>query len=75
MKYDPQDLYRNSSIPDIQEWLEACEDQMDELSEKDQEFVDSVRQQFDAQVKRDYERPLTGKQLVVLRSIYDKLEE
>ncbi len=73
MKYEPQDLYHRTSVEDIQEWLEACEDRVDDLSEKDQEQMDSVRQLFDAKVKQDNERPLTGKQLVWLRSLFDKL--
>lgn len=73
MKYEPHLLFRSTDVSDIQEWLEACEDVLDDFSEKDQEFLDSCRQQFDAKVKQDIEQPLSGKQLVVLRTLFDKI--
>lgn len=78
--YDPEELYQNTTVADMQRWLEAIEENLEvglhrggtSFSEKEREFVESVREQFDERVKQGRSRPLSGKQLKWLRSIYDK---
>jgi hypothetical protein len=76
--YDPDDLYESTEPATIQKWLEACEEAAEvplhrggtAFSVKEREFIESLREQFDERQTR--RRPLSGKQLVWLRSLYDR---
>jgi hypothetical protein len=78
--YDPEELYQESTPDDIRKWLEACEENVEVgvtrggtgFSERERDFLDSVRTQFDERVAQGRNKPLTGKQLAWLRSLYDK---
>lgn len=78
--YDPEELYQQTTVADITKWLEACEENLEvglhrggtSFSEKEREFIESVREQFTERVAAGRTRPLSGKQLKWLRAIYDK---
>lgn len=78
--YDADDLYANTDIADMRKWLEAVESAREvplhrggtSFNERELEFIESVRTQFDERVKQGRHRPLSGKQLAWLRSLYDK---
>lgn len=80
MSYDPDELYEDTTVQDIQKWLEGCESNVEVgvtrggtgFSEKERDFLESVRDQFDERVKAGRNKPLSGKQLAWLRSLYDK---
>lgn len=79
--YDAEDLYETTSLADLIQWLEDCETNAEvpvsrggtAFSEWEREFLASIREQFDLRVERGSRKPLTGKQLVVLKRMWDKI--
>ena len=67
-------LYDETTVRDIECWLEACEGvDTERLTPWEQSFVGSLREQFDEKTDAGSEKPLTGAQLLKLRQIYDKV--
>ena len=81
--YDPEDLYETSDLYDVQEWLDGVMDAVAELEYEptawEVDFLESIGDRLDSWIERNANKvpeelqPLTGKQLVSLRQIYDKV--
>lgn len=73
--YDPEELYQSTDKVEMRLWLERAEEAIEEgapkLTDWEQEFIESVREQFDERSDK-LRKPFSGKQLVILRKIYDK---
>lgn len=77
-EFDPDELYEDTDRDTIARWIEAIEENVEvgparggtRYSEREVQFVESVRARFDA--REDDEHPLSGKQLVWLRSLYER---
>jgi hypothetical protein len=70
-------LYQNQSRTEIDEWLEAIESNIENersggtlYRDNEKQFVEDMRGRFCE--KADWAKPLTGKQLKWLKSLYDK---
>lgn len=76
-EYDPDELYLGTESDTIEEWIEACEEADEDSSVRfspwEQEFLVSIRGQFDRNVGSGRKRPLTGKQLCIIRRCFDKV--
>ena len=78
--YDTEELYEETDIPTMTKWLEGCESGAEvalhrggtDFSERERDFITSIREQLDENVKAGRKRPLTGKQLAWLRQLYDR---
>jgi hypothetical protein len=78
--YDPEELYQNTEPDTMERWLTDCEEVtgIDKsrggpgFSSWEKEFLESVREQFDERSDRT-NKPLTGKQLVVLHKLWDRI--
>lgn len=78
MAYDPEELYQETDRASIEKWLESVEENVAvgtarggaAFSDREKEFILSVREQVDA--RKDRQKPLSGKQLAWLRSLYDR---
>lgn len=86
--YEPEDLKRTTDLNQVQIWLEditeAIEDEEYTPSDWEVEFLESITKRLDRWIEKaqvlgaDFEpeedQPLSGKQLVSLRQLYDKIE-
>lgn len=70
-------LYQETEPETIEKWLESIETNIEckgrggtEYSDKEAEFVEDMRSQFEN--RRGRARPMTGKQLRWLKSLYDR---
>jgi hypothetical protein len=78
-EYDPDDLFQSTSRSEIERWVEDIETNASvgrrkggiDLSGAEENFLDNVRNTLD---RRNGEKPLTSKQLVWLKQIFDKAE-
>lgn len=78
MEHDPEELYQETDRDTMVSWLEAVEENIAvgesrggaRFSDREKEFIESVREQLDARASA--RRPLSGKQLAWLRSLYDR---
>ena len=78
--YDSDELYEDTDVASIAKWLEACEDAAEvalhrggtSFSEWERGFIESIREQYDRRILQESSKPLSGKQLVILRRLYDK---
>lgn len=78
--YDPDDLVESTDPADLHTWLEEITDAIEEgfwePSSWEVDFLDNVQAALADWVESDDSpMPLTGKQLVSLRQIYDKVSE
>ena len=75
-EYDADELYEETEKETMESWLEDCETAVtasnSPFSKWEQEFIESIREQFDER-KDDRKHPLSGKQLVKLHQLYDKV--
>lgn len=78
MDYDPDDLLKTADLDDLNEWLEAIteavEDGEYEPTPWEEDFLESMAEKLEAFVAdtEAEDQPLTGPQLVSLRGIFDK---
>lgn len=78
--YDPEDLYRDTGPDEMEKWLDACEEVKSIPRDRggpgfgqwELEFIESIREQFDDRASKS-KSPLSGKQLVKLRQLYDRI--
>jgi hypothetical protein len=63
-------LYYGTTLKDIETWLESIETSEAPYSDKEREFVEDMRSDFES--KRGNDRPLSGKQLKWLQDLYDR---
>jgi hypothetical protein len=78
--YDAEELYQNTDSDSMERWLDDCEEVVDidlsrggpGFSSWEKEFLSSLREQFDERSSRT-KKPLTGKQLVILRKLWDRI--
>lgn len=75
MSSDAETLYATTTVAEMRRWLqdlgEVQRAQNHDLTEWEVEFVDSVRKQFNDKYGR-IQKPLSGKQLVQLKKIWDE---
>jgi hypothetical protein len=74
---EAETLYQETEPETIEKWLEAVETNIEckghggtEYSDKEVEFIEDMRSLFEE--RRGRARPLTGKQLRWLKSLYDR---
>lgn len=76
MSDDADDLFRTTTVAEMRRWLsdlgEVTRAQNHDLTEWEVEFVESVRKQFNSKYGRGVAKPLSGKQLVQLKKIWDE---
>lgn len=77
--YDADDLKETTTLDDVEVWLEAITEAIDESwyepTHWETEFLDSIREKVEGELDLESDgQPLTGKQLVSLRQIYDKVD-
>jgi len=78
MDYDPEDLYQETDRPEIEKWIEACQEAKDvpkqnggpAFTDWELEFLENVAGRFAE--RESAQHPLSGKQLLALRKMYDK---
>ncbi len=80
--HDPNYLHQMTDVDDITDWLDVITEAIDgdeyEPTSREEDFLESISGQleaWDVSADDDAEQPLTGKQLVSLRGIYDKVKE
>ncbi len=82
--HDPDVLYESTDVDDITDWLDLITEAIDgdeyEPTKWEEGFLESIAERleaWDASTDGAYPevQPLTGKQLVSLRGIYDKVKE
>jgi hypothetical protein len=79
-RYDPEELYEETTIEEMGEWLRVVEENLEagllrggvSFNDREHEFIESVREQYDARVSEGRKKPLSGKQLAWLRDLYDR---
>lgn len=71
--HDPEELYEETTIEEMQEWIEYVESCSADLNDWESEFMDNIREQFDERTGQGRKKPLSGNQLQKLYEIYDKL--
>ncbi len=78
--YDPADLKDSTHIDDVTEWLEEVTNALDEghfePTAWEVDFLESIQKKLDEFLEdeeADEGQPLTGKQLVSLKQICDKV--
>ena len=77
--YDPDDLYQSTRRDEIERWVDDIETNASvgrrkggfDLNDAEENFMQNVRNTLD---RRSGERPLSGKQLVWLKQIFDRAE-
>ena len=74
---DPEELYQAQTREQVEEWLEAVEANVENegrggtvYGDKEKQFVEDMRSNFCE--RSGTNKPLTGKQLRWLKSLYDK---
>lgn len=73
VEYDPDELYGSTDRDDIDKWMMSIRDaDEDTFTDWENEFIESVEKQLE---RASSDKPLSGKQLAVLRRLYDKAEE
>jgi hypothetical protein len=73
---DADTLYQTTTVAEMRRWLldlgEVQRAQNHDLTDWEVEFVESVRGQFNERLARGAQKPLSGKQLVQLKTIWDE---
>lgn len=78
--YDAEELYQDTESSTMERWLDDCEEVVNidgshggpGFTDWEKEFLGSLREQFDERAGRT-KKPLTGKQLVVLHKLWDRI--
>lgn len=78
--YDSEELYEETEPDTILKWLEGCESAAEvalhrggtDFNEWERSFIVSIREQYDERTEQGRRKPLSGKQLVTLRRLYDR---
>jgi hypothetical protein len=78
--YDSEELYEETEPDTMLKWLEGCESAAEvalhrggtDFTEWERNFITSIREQYDEKVEEGRRKPLSGKQLVTLRRLYDR---
>lgn len=78
---DADTLYEETSVEQMGRWIEDCEENAEvplhrggtSFTEWERDFLNSIREQYDARVAENRKKPLSGKQLVVLKRIWDRI--
>jgi hypothetical protein len=78
--YDSEELYEETDVDTMRKWLEGCESAAEvplhrggtDFNEWERSFIESIREQFDERTEQGRSKPLSGKQLVTLRRLYDR---
>lgn len=78
---DPETLYQETSLEDMKKWIEDCETNAEvplhrggtAFTDWQREFLESVREQFDTRTAAGSKKPLSGKQLVKLKEMWDRI--
>lgn len=76
--FDPDELYEETDRDTLARWIEAVEENIEigparggtRYTDREMKFVTSIRTRLDADTEE--EKPLSGKQLVWLRTLYER---
>lgn len=73
---NPDELYKKTTVGEIRRWLndlgEVQRAQNHGLTDWEMEFVNSVREQANKRIAKGAQKPLSGNQLVHLKSIWEE---
>ncbi len=74
--HDPEELYQETTVEEMEDWLESCEENAkasnSDLTPWEKTYVVDLRRQFNIKVAQGRKKPLSGNQLQKLFEIYEK---